>query len=222
LFIGLQWYEMKTGSGDTHNLASAAASQAEALKLQEQQMETMAQAAKTQAVGVVESAEAAKSAANSAVAALRIEEPFLSVESITPYNFPDGANPGFIVSFRNTGRMLAADVMGNTTLTLTRGSVTPQRILLPLDPGGNFRLPDIAAGAAPATRWIAVSDQADFAKNREDIKSGKTRFYVRGFITWKNSEGISYPERTFCGFYNPDPHRPPAGVGQLDICPSDQ
>ena len=71
LFICLQWYEMRSGSGDTAKLAQAAVDQATALKLQTQRMETLAGASTIQAGASFDAANAAKSAADTAIQSLR-------------------------------------------------------------------------------------------------------------------------------------------------------
>lgn len=176
------------------------------------------------------STKAAKDAADAATSAATIagkaldftkttEQPYVSLESVTPSNFPDGKNPGFVLAFRNNGRSLAVNVVGNTTMTLA-GTAIPLAKLTRLDPIANFTLPDIPVGSAD-TRWMAIPDDSLFQQHRNEVKSGTVRFIVRGFIRWEDRSGQKFPERTFCLMYDPNPARPP-NIGILDFCEAQQ
>ena len=66
-FIALQWLEMRRGSVDTHDLAVAAKSQADAAKTQADNTRLIAESAKSQAANTEKLALAAADQANAAI-----------------------------------------------------------------------------------------------------------------------------------------------------------
>jgi hypothetical protein len=79
VFIALQWLEMRSGSADTHDLAVAAKTQADAAKSQADASKKIAEATKAQADNTEKLATAAKTQADAASSAAATAKGALSL-----------------------------------------------------------------------------------------------------------------------------------------------
>jgi hypothetical protein len=111
VFIALQWNEMHTGAGDTHDLAVAAKSQADAAKSQADNTRNIAEAAKSQADNTRDLALAAKSAAKTADVTLRSAQEQFRVEH-RPYL---SANPQGCINVKDPAGGPAQNVLTQPT-----------------------------------------------------------------------------------------------------------
>jgi len=163
------------------------------------------------------SAEAGTNAAQTAKDALTftrevIEGPYVGADSIAVENFP-GLSPTFILTFHNFGRSPAVNMTGNATMGLRPGEIESE---LNFDPSGNFALPPIP-GAASRRRWFSPASPLN-PDILERLRSGRTRFYIFGFIQYEDTSGRKIPRREFCMVCNPEQSRPSNTLGPFDAC----
>ena len=107
LFVSLQWYEMRSGGNDTHKLAEAAFTQAQA-------MEIAANAQRAQAVSGIEALQKADAALNASIDASRLDQrAWVGIGQLTalPEPFHAGDNATITVSFKNTGKTPARNAV---------------------------------------------------------------------------------------------------------------
>jgi len=214
IYAGRQWKEMQSSGGDTHDLAIAAGEQAKAAQAQSEQakaqvakMADLARAAKDQA-------NAARTAAETAEQSFRftrevVERPNVLFDRLDPQDFP-GKLPKFLLTFRNQGRSLATNVIGNTTFGLRPGEIED---VFNFDRRWDFTLPPIPPNGI-AQHWVTLPSIS--TEQMQAVVTGTTRLYVFGFV------GYTYLGKDFCAeycvVYNPIQAIRPTGISLFDYC----
>ena len=105
ILICAQWWEMHSGGVDTAKLAQAAVDQATALKLQEQNMETLAATGTVQAGASVEAANAATSASDTAKKTLELSTKSFKQEQRAYISTTTFVNVPFVASLHQMNQV---------------------------------------------------------------------------------------------------------------------
>jgi hypothetical protein len=128
LFICGQWCEMRSGSGDTHELAVAASKQADRMKDFADRMQDQADRTKTIAEQAVVQAAAATTASNTAVSALKQsaksflseQRPYIWIDHIQMRTAVVGQPLRYDVYFANSGKTPASSIALYTEVAFGR------------------------------------------------------------------------------------------------------
>jgi hypothetical protein len=204
LFIALQWYEMKSGSADTHALAEAAKTQSEKMSNMSDAADKIRQAAQdmvTQDQRVADNAKASldasnrqsKAALDASIAASRLDQrAWVSVDV--------GERNGiFSVAMKNIGKTPALNAV----------------YFAQFSGGGRGQIPEIKPPDTPRNllRFLIAPGEARTASDWEGnylsiFNLGGDRNYVQGDIVYEDIFGNTH-HTVYCYWTEPPPIRQP-------------
>jgi hypothetical protein len=221
-FIALQWNEMRTGAADTHDLAVAAKSQADAAKSQADNTKTIADAAKSQADNTMHLATAATDQVTKLAAGVRESHALAKATQDTllqirknfvkeqrPYiwlvpgdpNFEVGKRMVWNINFSNYGHSPAVHVRFCVMSTLGQDLLA---VLIPenrektcrpmMAEASNTIYPPGYVGFSTAESDHPLSaDEVALIRNHDAVLG------IMGKIEYEDTSGNSY-ESLFCSF----------------------
>lgn len=149
------------------------------------------------------------------------EQPYISPESLTSENFPDGPAPALLLSLHNYGKDIATQISGNISISINNTPIDWSVGFLPVldnpppDPKGNFALSTIPSNAS-RVRWVALVCESAWLQHRDSVKAGTEYLYVWGHVDYSTKDGKRLPVQNFCFVYHSD--KPKNTLSPFDLC----
>lgn len=173
------------------------------------QSRAMQDAAKASQISSYAAREGSKIARDSFILTRELEQPIVAIESITQQDFPDGKVPYLAVNFHNYGRSPAVNVLAN--VTFHTGELNDRFIF---DDKGTFQW-DILPSYVTKPRGLPTNEK--WREIGEQVKNKKIRFYIIGFLEYRDTQGRRFPRKEFCLVYTPSTGRP-ASFSDFNFC----